>query len=139
MIKHLNKFFTPYKDHAAIFIRLAVGWRLIAGVWAPATNTNKLQEVTGFFRQLGLPLPALSATIAVYAELICGILFIVGLWVRPAALVMIFIFIVAIAFAHIHDPITRSFPAWIILASSFFLLFNGAGKFSLDRIPPDTT
>jgi putative oxidoreductase len=138
MRKRFNKLFSPYKDHAAIFIRLVVGWRLIAGVWEPATNTGKLHEVTAFFRQLKMPLPALSATVAVYAELICGILFIIGLWVRPAALIMIVTFIVAIAFAHIHDPITRSFPAWIILASSLFLLFNGAGKFSLDELPAST-
>jgi uncharacterized membrane protein YphA (DoxX/SURF4 family) len=120
------------KDYGIAFLRVITGWRLIAGVWGAATNGQQMQEVTGFFQQLGLPIPAASAFVAVYAELICGFLFIGGLWVRPAAIVMAFTFIIAIAMVDIHYSITKSFPAWIILAVSLFLLTNGAGRLSLD-------
>lgn len=132
MIKSLHRYLDARKDYGAIFIRLVIGWRLISGVWQPATQQSKMQEVTIFFQQLGLPFPALSSFLAVYAELICGLLFIIGLWVRAAALVMGFTFIIAIALVDIHYPITKSFPAWIILAASLFFLFNGAGRLSAD-------
>jgi len=45
---------------------------------------------------------------------------------------MIINFIIAIVAAHLNDTIDNSFAAWIILAASIFLLFNGAGNISVD-------
>jgi putative oxidoreductase len=80
-----------------------------------------------------IPFPTLSAVLCVYAEFTCGILFIAGLWVRTAALVMIFTFTIAIAVVDIHDGFEKAFPAWTIWAVSTFLLFYGGGKFSVDE------
>jgi putative oxidoreductase len=96
--------------------------------------SKPISEVEGFFHTLNIPAPLFSAYLAVYAQFVCGILFIIGLWVRPAAIVMIINFCVALIAAHVHDPIMKSFSAWVLLAISICLLFTGAGKISLDEV-----
>lgn len=134
MLKKLNDYFEKRKSFGIISLRVVAGWRLIAGVAGYAFGIKPISEVAGFFEQLHIPIPMLSATISVYAQLICGVLFLIGLWVRPAALIMIVNFIVAIVAAHTHDPIEKSFAAWALLAMSVCLLFNGSGKFAIDKV-----
>lgn len=132
-MKKLNQFFESRKGYAVIFLRLVIGWRLIAGVWPYVSQSKPMSEVKDFFTQLHLPAPLLSAYLSVYTQFICGILFIIGLWVRPAAVVLIINFAIAIITAHLNEGIEKSFAAWIILAGSLLFLFNGAGKISLDN------
>jgi len=133
MLKSINLFLESRRDYAGIFIRLIIGWRLIAGVWSYVSQSKPITEVVDYFTMLHLPAPLFGAYLSVYAQFMCGILFIIGLWIRPAAIVMIINFAVAIIAAHLHDGIEKSFAAWIMLAASFFFLFNGAGKISLDE------
>jgi putative oxidoreductase len=132
-MKKLNQFFELRKAYGAIFLRLVIGWRLIAGAWNYVFQVKKISEVEGFFTKLNLHAPLLSAYLSVYAQFICGLLFIIGLWFRPAAIVMIINFTVAIIAAHLNDGIEKSFAAWVILAASCFFLFNGAGKISIEN------
>lgn len=130
----LNQFFDSGKSYGIIFLRLVIGWRLIAGVWDYAMQIKPMSEVAGFFEQLHLPLPAVSAFVSVYAQFICGILFILGLWTRAAAIFMIINFTVAILAAHLQDGIEQSFAAWAILSASVLFLFNGSGKPAVDNL-----
>jgi putative oxidoreductase len=127
-----NRFFESKKEYGVLLLRLLVGIRLVEGMWNIIFD-GQIQGVAGFFDQFHIPLPMLSAVLAVYAEFICGILFITGLWVRMAALVMIFTFTIAIVVVDIHNGFEKAFPAWTIWAVSIFLLFYGAGKFSIDE------
>jgi putative oxidoreductase len=132
-LKKLNNFFETKKDYGAIFLRVIIGWRLLAGVWPYVSQARSINEVKTFFIQLFIPLPLWSAYISVYVQFICGILVIAGLWIRPAALLMIINFSVAILAGHLNDGIEKSFAAWIILAASFFFLFYGPGKLAMDK------
>ncbi len=134
MLKKLNLFFESRYAFGVIILRVVAGWRLIAGVADYAFGIKPISEVAGFFEQLHIPVPMLSATVSIYVQLVCGILFLIGLWVRPAALIMIVNFIIAILAAHTHDPIEKSFAAWALLAMSVCLLFTGGGKLSLESI-----
>lgn len=134
MLKKINGYFEKRKSFGIIFLRVVAGWRLIAGVADYAFGVKPISEVAGFFEQLHIPLSTVSATVSVYVQLVCGILFLIGLWVRPAALIMIVNFIVAILAAHTHDPIEKSFAAWALLAMSVCLLFIGSGKFGIDKV-----
>ena len=139
-MKKLNQLLKSKEHYGILLIRLVTAWRLIAGVWSYAVGAKPMREVEDFFESLNMPLPLLSATISVYAQFICGFLFIVGLFVRPAAIVMIINFSIAIIAAHLHDPIVKSFSAWALLAMAACLLFTGGDKLSIDnRLKTQTT
>ena len=94
---------------------------------------RQIHGLAEYFESNHIPFSLISAYLAVFAELICGILYIVGLWVKPAALIMVFTFSVAIVFVDFQAGFERGFPAWSIWAVSIFLLLNGAGKISMDE------
>ncbi|MBS1597523.1 MAG: DoxX family protein [Bacteroidetes bacterium] len=127
-----NKFLESKKDFGILIIRLIFGYRLIEGMVTVISN-KQIHGLAGFFSDNHIPFPLFSAYSAVCAELICGILFIIGLWARQAALIMVFTFTVAIVFIDIYAGFEKAFPAWSIWAISIFILLNGAGKISLDE------
>lgn len=132
-MKKLNQFFNARKDYGIIFLRLVIGCRLIVAVWGVVFSWQNMLGVKDFFQSVHIPIPMISAVVAVFAEFICGILYTIGLWVRYAALLMIINFIVAISFVDVHNNFEKAFPAWVILAASVFFLFYGAGKISIDE------
>jgi putative oxidoreductase len=121
-----------YKEYGVIFIRLIVGFHLIYGTQDNIFSYARMEEFAGFLSTRGVPFPLLSAFLSAYAQFICGILFIVGLAARYAALVMIINFIAALIIAHIGDTYPNMFPALMMLAAACFFLLHGAGKLSVD-------
>ena len=132
MYRKLNQFFDQYQAYGAIFIRVLLGFHLIYGVQDNVLSWDRMLEFEAFLAQHGFPIPLYCAVLSVYAQLICGVLFILGAFVRAAALVMIFNFIVALMMVHIGDAYPSVFPALAMLLGSAFLLFNGAGAWSFD-------
>lgn len=126
-------YFEKRKAYGIIFLRLVAGWRLIAGQWDYVIQSKPMSEVQGFFEGIHIPVPMISAYVSVYAQFICGILFILGLWVRSAAILMIINFSVAIIAANLDKGIEKSFAAWILFATAILLLFTGSGKISIDE------
>lgn len=133
MLKRLNKFFEPKKDYGVIFLRLIIGWRLVDGTQDNVFSWARMIEFRDFLEQQGVVYPLLAAVVSVYAQFICGLLYMVGLWVRPAALVMIINFIAALIIVHIGTTFQESFAALMMLFGSVFFLFYGAGKLSIDQ------
>ena len=132
-MKKLNHFLEANKAYGIVPLRIVAGWRLTAGVWPYATQAKPISEAAAFFHQLHMPQPLLSAYVSVYARFVCGLFFIIGFWVRPAALVMIINFLVAVFVAHLNDRVEKSFAAWALLAMAISFLFFGAGKISIDE------
>jgi len=125
-------FFDRYKDHAAVFIRLIVGFHLIYGTADNVFSYARMEEFAGFLGVRGVPFPLFSAFISAYAQFICGILFILGAATRYAAVVMIINFVAALVIAHTGDTYPSMFPALMMLAAACFFLLHGAGKLSVD-------
>jgi putative oxidoreductase len=123
-----------YKEYGVIFIRLIVGFHLIYGTQDNVFSYARMEEFAGFLSVRGVPFPLFSAFLSAYSQFICGILFIVGLATRYAAVVMIINFIAALIIAHIGDTYPNMFPALMMLAASCFLLVHGAGKLSVDSM-----
>ena len=121
-----------YREYGALALRLAIGYRLIYGTADNVLSWEQMLEFQRFLDSLGMPAPLFSAVLSVYAQFICGILFIVGLAVRPAAAVMIVNFIVALAFAHRGAPYLKNVEPIAILATCMLLLLQGAGRPSID-------
>ena len=133
LIERLDNYFEPRKEAGVIFIRLIIGWRLIDGTQDNVFSWSRMLEFRDFLQQHGTPFPLLSANVSVYAQFICGILYLIGLWTRPAAVIMIINFIVALLIVHIGLTFEQSFDALMMLFGSVFLMVHGAGKFSVDE------
>lgn len=123
-----------YKEYGVIFIRLIVGFHLIYGTQDNVFSYARMEEFASFLSARSVPFPLFSAFLSAYAQFICGILFIVGLATRYAAVVMIINFIAALIIAHIGDTYQNMFPALMMLASASFFLLHGAGKLSIDSM-----
>jgi putative oxidoreductase len=125
------------RDVGALFIRLAIGTRLISGTQDNVFSYVRMQEFEVFLAANGTPFPLLAAFVSVYAQFLCGALFIVGLWTRPAAVVMVINFLAALTIAHRETPFEVTWPALMMLAASLFFLFHGAGRPSIDAMLAD--
>lgn len=125
--------FERHREVGAIFIRLWVGWHLVYGTQDNVRNWERMLEFRDFLTQFGFPFPLVSAHVSVYAQFICGLLYILGLFTRQAAVIMIGNFIIALTMVHLGDPYPRAALAFAMLSASLFLLFNGPGAFALDN------
>jgi putative oxidoreductase len=123
-----------YKEYGVIFIRLIVGFHLIYGTQDNVFSYARMEEFADFLSARGMPFPLFSAFLSAYSQFICGVLFIVGLATRYAAVVMIINFIAALIIAHIGDTYPNMFPALMMLAAACFFLLHGPGKLSVDSI-----
>ncbi|NGP76190.1 DoxX family protein [Balneolaceae bacterium YR4-1] len=77
--------------------------------------------------------PELSLILSAFAEGICAILVIIGLYTRAASLVLMINMSVAFLFVHINDPFgdMEKSLLFLLIFSTVFLL--GPGKYSLDH------
>ena len=78
--------------------------------------------------------PTVSLGLTVFAEFLCSILIMLGLFTRWAAIPLIITMLVAAFIVHGPDPLMRKEKALLYLAPYIFLLLNGAGKYSLDHL-----
>ncbi|HEY8512663.1 MAG TPA: DoxX family protein [Cyclobacteriaceae bacterium] len=116
---------------AMLFIRIPVGFHLIYGVVDNVVSWERMLEFRDFLDGHHFPLPLFCAVVSVYAQLLCGMMYILGVWIRVAAAIMIFNFAVALIGVHIGDAYPPAFPAIIILCNSVVLLLLGSGRLSL--------
>jgi len=82
----------------------------------------------------GLP-PWVAFVLATFAEFVCGILMVIGLWTRFAALFLVATMGVAFFVAHgmtLRGQMSGEI-AFLYLAGFTTLLITGAGKFSVDK------
>jgi putative oxidoreductase len=131
--ERLNSLLKPKKDYGSLFIRVMAGFHLIYGVQDNIFSWERMLEFRDFLEANSFPLPLFCAVLSVYAQFICGVLFIIGLVTRPAALIMAVNFVVAILMIHAGGPYPAAFPAIAMLSCSLFLLLHGPGKWSLDK------
>lgn len=137
MLSRLDSFFDQYKGYGNLFLRLVIGWRLIDGTQDNVLSWERMLEFRDFLALHGTPFPLVAANVSVYAQFICGILYLLGWFIRPAAIIMIINFIAALLIAHIGLTFEQSFDAWMMLLGSAFFLFAGAGKISVDELRKD--
>jgi putative oxidoreductase len=136
MLKDLLRlsWFEDRKEYGAVFIRLIVGFHLVWNTMDNVFSFDRMLEFRDFLAQHGFPFPLFCAILSAYAQFVCGSLYVLGAGVRYAALVMIVNFIVALLMVHVGLPEQANFPPLMMLFGSLFLLFNGAGPLSVDRL-----
>lgn len=127
-------FFEKYSGYGAIFLRLLIGTFIIYGVQDNVFSYHQMQEFAAFLQQRNVPFPLFSAFLSAYMQFICGIMILLGAWIRLASVPFIINFIAAIIIVHLEDTFRGMFPPLMMIAAGIFFLFNGAGKLSVDDI-----
>lgn len=122
-----------------LLVRLYWGWQLVGAGWGKLTNVT---ATAMFFDQLGIPLPTVGAVLSGGGEFFGGLLLLVGLLARAAALVVLANMLVALVTAHTGDAravlaeparLITSPPFTHLMASLIVLLF-GPGWIALDTL-----
>jgi putative oxidoreductase len=115
--------------------RLTLGYVFIESGWGKLHN---LPKIVAFFTELGVPAPQFLAPFAATAELVCGLLLLVGLATRIASLPLVIIMIVAILTARKSDLHGLSdlfgFIEYLYIVLCLWLCAHGAGPVSLDAV-----
>jgi len=114
-----------------LLLRIFIGLRLIYGVADNVISWDKMLEFSAFLDANGFPVPTISAVISVYAQLICGLFVLIGFNIRPAALIMVVNFLIAILMIHTNDTVEEMTPALAMLFGSACLFFTGAGRIAV--------
>ena len=110
------------------------GGMLFAHGWKKLFVSGGLDYFTGVVASMNVPLPKLMALLSACTETFMALFLLVGLFTRPAALLLVINLTVAILAAHRTQGFAGQEMAWLYLVPSLFFVLKGAGKWSLDRI-----
>lgn len=100
------------------------------------TGSSGLEGTAGFLGSLGIPAPMLAAFLVGFFEFGGGALLIVGFLTRIWAAGLAFAMLIAVTMVHLQSGMFGEGGyqwALLLMACSLALLFEGAGKASLDR------
>lgn len=76
--------------------------------------------------------PVASLALSTFAEFICPVFILLGLFTRLAAIPLVINMAVAAFYAHAADPFSVKEPALLYLLIFIFILITGAGRYSID-------
>ena len=120
----------PYVSLALLIVRIVFGILLMTHGVQKWANFQELSTV--FPDPLGITSPV-SLSLAIFAEMICSMAFIIGFLYRLAMLPMIFTMLVAFFIIHANDPFAVKELAFVYLIVFIIMYFIGPGKFSFDN------
>jgi uncharacterized membrane protein YphA (DoxX/SURF4 family) len=129
---------TPPAPAATLLVRLLVGGVFLSEGLQKFLYPEALG--VGRFLKIGIPAPAVLAPFVGGVEIVCGVLLIVGLLTRVAAVPLIIDMLVAIGTTKVPILVKSGFWAmaheartdYSMLLGSVFLLLVGAGRLSMD-------
>lgn len=133
-----HRFDTLLSPHAPLVTRLVFGQAFAVTGYGKFQN---LEKIVGFFTELGIPLPSVQAPMVAAFELVGGILLMLGLGTRAAALVLASTLVVALATAD-RDGLLQGFrfgesfanvAPLPFLVGLLWLVAKGPGRVSLDH------
>ena len=133
MKKRLTKEWSYGKDIAALIIRAVLGIALFYGhgfgKWQNLLGDGEIQ----FMDPIGIGVTA-SLLLILFAEGICSLLVVVGLFTRWALLPIMIAMAVVIFVVHINDGFARIEIPLLYFAGFSALLYMGPGRISLDHM-----
>lgn len=135
----LREISTTDQSRTTILIRLAVGTVILS----EGIQMFLFEELRGAgrFEKIGVPSPEILAPLVGATEMVCGILILLGLFTRLAAIPTIVIMIAAFFYNKTELLAEIGFwktlhacrTDWAMLLCSVFLLIKGGGGMSYDR------
>ena len=133
------KKYTILDDIALLLARIALGVILIAHGWQKFSEWT-LAGTAAAFADMGIPAPSVTSVIAASAELVGGVLLLVGLLTPVVAILNVLVQLAAFALVHVQVGLcieNGGYELVLALAAGLLLLaVRGAGKFSIDALLP---
>jgi putative oxidoreductase len=120
---------------APLLLRITVGITFVLTGWGKVQNIGK---VIAFFQELGIPAAEIQAPFVAYTELVCGVLILVGLATRLAAVPLAGTMIVALITAKradihgIGDLVGQTEFVYLVVFVVIAVL--GPGAVSIDKL-----
>ena len=136
IIPALSRYYGLTSDLAYLLVRVTAGAFVLVHGWTKATVMTHA-GLTGYFGKLGLEPAGFWAYYIPFNETVVALLVVVGLWTRPAALLLVIEFIVLIIAVHVPRGYGMAvngveFPLfWLFILIA--VLLRGGGPYSLDR------
>lgn len=119
-------------DSMLLIVRIAIAALMLAH-GLPKMVMLFSSEPVAFSSVFGMS-PGLSLGLAVFAEVICSVLILVGLGTRLAVIPLIITMLVAVFYIHMADPFAKQELGLHYLLVYVLLLFAGSGKYSIDSL-----
>ncbi|NEM98403.1 DoxX family protein [Pontibacter burrus] len=123
---------TKNTDIALLVVRVTVAGLMLAH-GLPKLEMLLSSDPVKFSALFGLS-AASSLALAVFSEVICSVLILVGLGTRLAAIPLIITMLIAAFYVHGADPFAKKEPAILYLIPYVMLLLTGSGKYALDHL-----
>ncbi|MCC6253156.1 MAG: DoxX family protein [Bacteroidia bacterium] len=131
MKRLFNPDFNAYTANVMmLFLRVSVGL-LLLNHGMPKLQKLLSDEPIQFAAVMGMS-PSLSLTLAWFAEFVCAILIMIGLFTRLAALPIIITMLVIVFHIHSDKDFSDKELPLMYLITYIIILFKGPGKFSVD-------
>lgn len=118
-------------DLSMLLLRIGFGILMIPHGYAKFLSFGEKQNEFMDFMGLG---PSTSLVLAIFAELICSTLLVLGLFTRAATIPLIVTAIVITFMAHDGDVFGKAYGGFSYLLVYIVLLLTGPGKYSLDGL-----
>ncbi len=119
-------------DLGLLFLRLMSGGLMLFG-----HGLGKLMSYSGMANSFPDPLgmgPTLTLVVAIFSEVFCALLLMIGLSTRLAALPLLGTMVTAAFVVHAADPWSKQEFALLYAVAYATLFLTGPGSFSLDAV-----
>ncbi|MFV8336033.1 DoxX family protein [Flavobacterium sp. RSP29] len=133
----IQKLFSPTSwtvnatDWASLILRLTLGLLMLShGIPKLMKLLNGTME---FGDPIGIGAPA-SLTLTVFAEVVCSLFIVIGLWTRLALIPLIITMAVAVFIVHINDDLGTMEAGLMYLLCYCALFLLGSGTYSMDAV-----
>ncbi len=122
----------PFSQNADLLIRIWLGCAMTYHGFPGIFNKQGVLEFSKFLTSLNVPLPVFSAYLSLGAELICGVLILLGLFTRFASFALLINFSIAVLVAHDGKILGEGELAFLYWLFSMSVFLKGVSPFSLD-------
>ena len=122
-----------YSDLSLAALRILTGGFLVYGTEDNVRSAERMEEFVRFLEANNFPSPELLAPLSAYAQVLCGILLVLGLLTRWAGLVVAFNFVVAVVMVHWTQDFRAWWPAIVLVFLGLHFACRGGGRWSIDR------
>ena len=132
MILSSKKFYFFFQNVFLLLVRIMIGLAMLSHGF-PKLQTLINGGKIEFYNFLGLN-STISLGLVVFAEFVCSIFLIIGLFSRYASFFLAFTMLIAAFAIHGGDPFAKQELSILYLCTYLLLLVFGAGKFSIDNL-----